>query len=138
MQHVTLRVAMLMGLLTVCAQCASTRTVRQPSSSSTCPTIPEDVVKVGDPGIVGPVLVQQVFARTTADAMRRKVNGSVYVRALVDRVGTVTAVCVTRSLDPGLDEEALKALKQWTFRPATRSGEPVVAAVVVEMAFATR
>jgi len=48
--------------------------------------------------------------------------------------GTVGAVRITRSLDPvfGLDEEAIKAARQWLFEPGTRFGEPV--AILVNLA----
>jgi TonB family protein len=56
---------------------------------------------------------------------------------VVDVDGTVRDVTVVRSLDPtfGLDEEALKAAKQWRFEPATRLGVPVPMVVSIEMSF---
>ena len=43
--------------------------------------------------------------------------------------GTVGDVRITRSLDPdfGLDEEAIKAARQWLFEPGTRFGAPAAA-----------
>ena len=48
--------------------------------------------------------------------------------------GTVGEVRITRSLDPvfGLDEEAIKAARQWLFQPGTRFGEPVAILSSVE------
>jgi len=51
--------------------------------------------------------------------------------------GTVGDVKVVRSLDAnyGLDQEAIKAAKQWVFAPGTRSGEPVPVMVSIELTF---
>jgi Gram-negative bacterial TonB protein C-terminal len=42
-----------------------------------------------------------------------------------------------RSLDTkfGLDEQAIKATKQWTFKPATKDGKPVPCPVAIEQSF---
>jgi protein TonB len=44
---------------------------------------------------------------------------------------------VARSLDStlGLDREAVKALKQWRFRPGTKDGKPVAVRVQIEITF---
>ena len=49
--------------------------------------------------------------------------------------GTVGDVSVVRSLDStfGLDEEAMKAARQWRFRPGTRLGEPVPVIITIEL-----
>jgi TonB family protein len=54
--------------------------------------------------------------------------------------GTVGNVEVLRSLDPtfGLDQEAIKAAKQWRFDPGTRFGEPVAVLVTIELTFTLR
>jgi TonB family protein len=47
---------------------------------------------------------------------------------------------VTRSLDQtfGLDQEALKAARQWRFVPGTRFGQPVSVLVTIELTFTLR
>jgi TonB family protein len=54
--------------------------------------------------------------------------------------GSVGEVKVTRSLDPifGLDQEAIKAAKQWKFMPGTRFGQPVPVLVTIELSFTLR
>ena len=54
--------------------------------------------------------------------------------------GTVGPVEVVRSLDSsfGLDQEAVRAAKQWRFRPGTRFGEPVSVLVTIELTFTLR
>jgi TonB family protein len=54
--------------------------------------------------------------------------------------GDVGTCNITRSLDPmfGLNDEAIKAAKQWRFRPGMRFGEPVPVLVTIELAFTLR
>jgi len=49
-------------------------------------------------------------------------------------------VRVIRSLDPvfGLDQEALKAARQWRFVPGRRQGQPVPVLVSIELTFTLR
>jgi TonB family protein len=100
--------------------------------------LPDDVFRTCDPDVELPVLVRQVYAHFTAEAMRAKVRGSVYLRGIVDRNGAVRDVRVVQALEPSLDVAAREAFAQWEFRPATRRGEPVAMAVGVQMAFTMR
>ena len=72
--------------------------------------------------------------------MRAKVEGAVWLEAVVLADGTVGDVQITRSLDSvfGLDEEAVKAARQWRFTPGTRFGEPVAVLVSIELTFTLR
>lgn len=58
----------------------------------------------------------------------------------ITETGDVGDVEVTRSLDKeyGLDEEAVKAARQWKFEPGTKDGRAVPVQVTVEMTFALR
>ena len=91
-------------------------------------------------GVETPQLIREVKPRYTAEAMRAKVQGTVMVEAIVLPDGTVGDVRIVRSIDRnfGLDEEAVKAAKQWLFRPGTRFGEPVAVLVTIELSFALR
>ncbi|MGH9384121.1 MAG: energy transducer TonB [Vicinamibacterales bacterium] len=91
-------------------------------------------------GITSPVPLLSVKPQYTADAMRAKVQGAVYLEAIVMADGTIGEVRVTRSLDPifGLDQEALKAARQWRFRPGMRLGEPVPVIVTLILEFTLR
>lgn len=89
-------------------------------------------------GINNPVPLRQVKPAYTAEAMRAKIQGSVSMEVVILEDGSVGDVRVTRSLDRvyGLDQEAIKAARQWVFRPATdRSGKPVPIAVTLVLDF---
>lgn len=90
-------------------------------------------------GITNPVPLRSPRPSYTSEAMRAKIQGKVELEAIVNADGSVGDVRVTRSLDRvyGLDNEALRAARQWVFRPATdREGNPVPIVVTLELQFA--
>ena len=91
--------------------------------------------QVSDDGVKPPVLVREVKPKYTKDAMERKVQGSVELEAVVLTDGTIGDVTVKTALDPDLDEQAVKALKEWRFRPGTKDAKAVDVIVQVELTF---
>jgi protein TonB len=91
-------------------------------------------------GVSLPVLLREVRPQYTSDAMRAKVQGTVLLECIVRPDGSVSDINVLRSLDRtfGLDEEAIKAARQWRFRPGTRMGEPVPVLITIELRFTLR
>ena len=91
-------------------------------------------------GVSTPELIREVKPNYTGDAMRAKLQGVVEMEAVVMPDGSVGRVRVTRSLDQtfGLDQEAIKAVKQWRFRPGMLRGQPVAVLVNVELTFTLR
>jgi TonB family protein len=91
-------------------------------------------------GVTVPVLVREVKPAYTAEAMRAKVQGTVLVECVVQPDGSVGSVQILKSLDStfGLDQEAIKAAKQWRFRPGLRQGEPVPVLITIELSFTLR
>jgi TonB family protein len=92
------------------------------------------------PGITYPTVVDNVKPRYTSDAMRARIQGTVVMEGVVQPDGTMTDLRITRSLDPilGLDDEALKAARQYRFRAGTRDGTAIPVAITVEMSFTLR
>jgi len=91
-------------------------------------------------GVELPRVIQEIRPQYTADAMRAKVQGTVWVECVVLPDGTVGEATVTKSLDSvfGLDQEALKAAKRWRFIPGRRLGQPVPVQVTIELTFTLR
>jgi TonB family protein len=91
-------------------------------------------------GVTLPRVLREVKPQYTSDAMRAKVQGTVLLECVVRPDGNVTDVQIVRSLDStfGLDQEAIKAARQWRFAPGTRQGEPVAVLVTIELTFTLR
>ena len=95
------------------------------------------VYKPGD-GVSAPILVKEVKPQYNPEAKQAKIEGSVTLECVVETDGAVGDVHVTKSLDPGLDREAIKAAKQWRFEPGTKDGKPVPVLITIEMTFTLR
>jgi len=99
-------------------------------------------VQVYEPGagVSLPKVKTQVKAEYTDEAKAAGVAGTVLLRTVVLADGGVGDVQVARSLDArfGLDQQAVKAMKQWTFAPGMKDGKPVAVRVDVEMTFALK
>ncbi|HEY0159145.1 MAG TPA: energy transducer TonB [Thermoanaerobaculia bacterium] len=54
-----------------------------------------------------------------------RITGTAHIEAAISDRGKVEAARVLKSVAPELDMAALKALRQWTFEPATKDGKPV-------------
>ena len=91
-------------------------------------------------GVTTPRLLREVKPAYTSDAMRAKVQGTVLLQCIVRPDGSVTDVQILRSLDSvfGLDQEAIKAARQWRFAPGTRMGQAVPVQIVIELTFTLR
>ena len=96
----------------------------------------QTVYKPGN-GVTLPVVTKQVKAVYTQEAMDAHIEGTVGLEVVVLADGAVGDVKVARSLDPtyGLDQEAVKAMKQWQFKPGTKDGKAVAVQVEVEIRF---
>jgi TonB family protein len=91
-------------------------------------------------GVELPRVIREVKPAYTAEAMRAKVQGTVLLECVVLPDGSVGSVEVVKSLDStfGLDQEAIKAAKQWRFQPGRRFNEPVAVLVTIELTFTLR
>ena len=91
-------------------------------------------------GVELPRVIREVKPQYTAEAMRAKVQGTVLLECVVLADGSVGNVEVVKSLDGtfGLDQEAIKAAKQWRFQPGRRLNEPVAVLVTIELTFTLR
>ena len=87
-----------------------------------------------------PQVVKQVKANYTGEAMRQMIEGDVMLGVVVRADGRVGDVQVKESLDAvyGLDEEAIKAMKQWEFKPGMKDGKAVAVRVDVKIRFTLR
>lgn len=91
-------------------------------------------------GVEPPVLVKEVKPQYTPEAMRAKIQGSVWLECVVTPEGVCVDIQVVRSLDPvfGLDEAAVRAAKLWKFIPGKRLGQAVPVLVTIQLDFGLR
>jgi TonB family protein len=90
--------------------------------------------KIGN-GVSAPRVISQVDPEYTAHARETKTAGSVLLGLWVDTKGNPVNVHVVRSLDKGLDANAITAVKKYKFKPAMENGKPVLVALNLEVNF---
>ena len=84
-------------------------------------------------GVSAPVLIYSVEPEFSEEARKAKVAGNVLVNLWVDQNGNPSHVHVIRGVGMGLDEQAVKAVRQYRFRPAMENGKPVLVELNVEV-----
>jgi TonB family protein len=57
------------------------------------------------------------------------------LRCVIDEAGIAENIEVVRSLDPGLDANAVTAVTQFRFAPGKKDGKPVRVAASIEINF---
>jgi TonB family protein len=85
--------------------------------------------------VTAPRLLSQVRPTYTADALARRVQGSVVLEMIVTADGAPARIRVVRSLDVDLDVRAMEAVALWRFDPGRLSGRPVNVLVTVVLDF---
>jgi TonB family protein len=94
--------------------------------------------RVGQEGVSAPVPVHEVKPQYTSEALRAKIAGTVVLTCVVQPSGICNDVHVTKSLDLGLDQQAVNALLGWRFQPGERLGKTVPVLVTIDMTFTWR
>ena len=94
----------------------------------------------GDTFMVGgevsaPVAIYSPEPAYSEEARKAKFQGIVLLWIVVDAQGIVRNVQIAKHLGMGLDEEAVKTVGTWKFRPAMRQGVAVPVQVQVEVSF---
>ncbi len=85
--------------------------------------------------LTAPEATQKVDPAYPLELMRRNVQGTVTLYAVIRNDGSVSDVRVLRGVDEQLDQYARTALAHWHFRPATKNGAAVDLEAVVMIPF---
>ena len=101
------------------------------------PDLPQQKAYDKSDGIQMPKLEYEAKPQYTPEAMKAGIQGSIGLSVVVLETGAVGEVKITKSLDKeyGLDDEAVKTVKQWRFKPGMKDGKPVAVRVDIEMTF---
>ena len=74
---------------------------------------------------VPPVIKSRVDPKYPRNAFNMGIEGNVTVNALISETGDVVEVVVAEGLDGGFNEATAKAVRQWKYEPAVKSGVKV-------------
>jgi TonB family protein len=99
-----------------------------------CQQPDEKTYKVGN-GVTPPKVLQKIDPAYTKEANDAKISGAVLLSLVVGSDGVARDIQVMRSLDAGLDANAIAAVQQWKFQPGTKDGEAVSVKATIEVNF---
>lgn len=105
-----------------------------PAKASTVAVDESDVLKVGG-DVKEPVETSRVQPTYPEEARKNKIQGQVILKAVINEKGSVTTVEAVESPDPMLTDAAIEAVKQWTYKPATKKGKAVKVHLTVTVSF---
>ncbi|MGO8932553.1 MAG: energy transducer TonB [Terracidiphilus sp.] len=89
-------------------------------------------------GAEPPTVIHSVEAEFSDEARRDRIQGVVLLSMIVDEQGMPTEIRVERPAGHGLDENAVAAVSQYRFRPATLDGKPIAVRIRIEISFRSR
>lgn len=92
------------------------------------------VFKVGN-GVTPPKAIYAPNPPYSEGAREARLEGTCVLKLVVGPDGRPYNIQVSRTLDKELDEQAIRAVRQWKFEPATKDGKPVAVYVTIEIAF---
>ena len=96
----------------------------------------ETVYKIGG-DVSAPRPVYTPDPEYSDEARRTRVQGECVLWLVVGADGKPSDVRIAHSLDPGLDEQSIEAIRTWRFEPATKNGQAVAVQINVETSFRT-
>ena len=71
----------------------------------------------------------------TKEARQKKIHGTVILETIVGTDGHTHDIRVLQPLGYGLDEQAIKAVRQWKLEPGTKDTQPVPVLLQIEVDF---
>ncbi|HWD00381.1 MAG TPA: energy transducer TonB [Candidatus Sulfopaludibacter sp.] len=82
-----------------------------------------------------PIAIYAPEPEYSDEGRRARLQGTVIVELVVDPSGKTRDPKVVKSLGLGLDEQALKAVATWRFKPALKDGKPVAVMADIYVGF---
>lgn len=100
------------------------------------PPMPEEKdVYISGGEIEPPERIHYVQPLYNEIARRARIQGLVILKAIIDKEGGVRNLEVLKGLSMGLTDEALKAVRQWRYKPSAVDGRPVNVLLTVSVNF---
>ncbi len=84
----------------------------------------EQAHKIGEPGLTGPSVISRIEPTYTQEAKDAKIQGTVAVGLEVNAEGKAQNLYIIKSLDKGLDDNAIDAIQQWVFKRERLTASP--------------
>ena len=94
-----------------------------------------EIHRMPEPGIVAPKQLYSPEPEFSEKARIEAQQGNVDIDLVVGTDGLPRDLEIACSSSPDLNDNAISAVKQWKFAPATKDGNPVPAEILIEISF---
>ncbi len=95
----------------------------------------ETVHRVTESGMIPPKVIYQPEPKLSEASRKRKDHGTVDISLVVGSDGLPRDLKIMCSSIPDSNQNAIDAVQQWKFSPATKDGKPLPVAIEVEVSF---
>jgi TonB family protein len=85
--------------------------------------------------VFAPGPLRKIDPKYPPTLIKEHVEGEVVLYAVIRKDGSVDSIQLVHGIDEQLDANAMEALSQWKFRPATKQGAPVELEAIVHIPF---
>ncbi len=92
-------------------------------------------LRVASSDVSAPGPLRKIDPKYPPTLMNEHVEGELVLYAVIRRDGSVDSIQLVRGIDEQLDANAMVALSQWKFRPATKQRTPVDLEAIVHIPF---
>jgi TonB family protein len=107
-----------------------------PARAANAPGPTRDANAPGRAGVSYPKCTYCPAAEYSEQGRKKKIEGTVTLVVLVTAQGRASDITVAKSLEPSLDQQAVKTVGTWIFEPAKdASGAPVAVRQTIEVSF---
>lgn len=124
----------LIGLTSVCIRASAYAVRIGDGTANPAPGAQDEAAKL-DAGVTPPRAVSTPDPIYPKTAKKEGRQGDVRLWCVIGTDGSVREAGIAKSLSQDFDESAINAVRQWTFEPATKNGQPVEVKVSVEVSF---
>jgi periplasmic protein TonB len=94
---------------------------------------PNDISRAGVNGVDVPRCIACPVPSYSERGKAAKVQGRVVLSVVISEDGRAETIAVVKRLGFGLTQQAIEAVSEWRFRPATKEGQPVPVFVPIEV-----
>jgi TonB family protein len=89
-------------------------------------------------GVAEGLKIHDVPPGYSAIARAYRVQGGLALRAVIDKAGSVSRVCILQALGAGLDDDMVTVVRQWKYQPYLLNGKPVEIQTTIKASFGIR
>ncbi|HEY2116588.1 MAG TPA: TonB family protein, partial [Candidatus Angelobacter sp.] len=93
----------------------------------------EIIHTIKDPSVKAPRALHTPEPKFSRSARKQRIEGTVTLSMIIGIDGRAHDLKVVKSLEPSLDANAIEAVKNWKFAPATKDGHPVAVEMRLEV-----